>query len=177
MIANATNATGVPTLVWDAPWSYAESVTDGSKINGSFWFQLTVFASALVLWITVTVQSNRSQPSAQKEYSIAHDCQAARFRVKNIWALHPRIIVTRTSASLAITLAVAELVVFNAIANYTASGSVNASSALLILFAVIMFHFFTMSHKFMKVGEFATRNKFYALSSFLVLLMAVATFM
>jgi hypothetical protein len=169
-------------LSWEAPWSYSSSVTDVNAINGSFWFQLGIFVCAFVLWITIVVKSALTSGANKKNrttsaYTLNESCKERMLSTKYSWALLPRIIVTRTTASLVVTLALAQIIIFNAIANYSGSGTVNASAALLIFFAGIMFHFYTMSHKFMKYAEIPTAKKHYAISSFLVLLLAIAVFM
>lgn len=156
---------------WTATWTYRAPIDEQVDINGSFWFQLSVFFSAIVLWTIVIIRST------QQDTTIT---VATRNPVKSQfignWLNEPRIIVTRTTVSLLVALGTAELLIFNAVANYAGDGSINASSALFILMAALMFHFFTMSHKFVQSTESHERNRMYGLPSFIVLLMIVGVF-
>jgi hypothetical protein len=139
---------------------------------------MCIFLSAIVLWLIVVVKSSayRKESDMIVSYLLDTDCDAARFQVKAArgtpWVFRPRIIITRTTASLVVAVGTAELLVFNAIANYGGEGSVNASSALLILFTGVLFHFFTMTHKYMKSGVSDIRNRLYGVTSSFFLMFA-----
>jgi hypothetical protein len=167
-------------VVWKSSWSYRSVVHRNEKdINGSFWFQIAVLACVVTVWIFSVIKSIEGDRRSDHiiSYLMKEDCTVAKRSIPNQdpigWLFSPRVILTRTTASLIIAVATAELLVFNAIANYSGSGSTNASSSLLILMVALFFSFFTLTHKYLKSSESDTRDKLFWISSGLMLLMSV----
>ena len=164
-------------ITWIATWTYRGSVNEASKVNGSFWFQLVIFFSAIGLWTVHIVLSTIKKSAPSIQTSSNKELCKKQLLFNDNWLSECRVIVTRTTASLFITIATAELLIFNAIANYSGKGSVNASSAVMILFAGLMFYFFSMMHKHEKKSENApAQNGLYGIVSFFILFMATGVF-
>ncbi|MFB1020855.1 MAG: hypothetical protein QMC37_11540, partial [Flavobacteriales bacterium] len=81
-----------------------------------------------------------------------HGCKATMFNQKALGVfpplLRPCIIITRTVASLFVSIAIVELIIFNAIANYVKG--INAGSSLIVLFFGMLFHLCVLTFKFKK---------------------------
>lgn len=170
-------------VTWKSSWTYRGVVgKTNDDINGSLWFQLCVMVCVLLVWVFAIVKSIKGNRNSEDvvSYLLNVNCNIARltsgYEQKFNWFFYPRIIITRTTASLVVAVGTIELVIFNAIANYSGSGSTNASSAFLVLVVGFLFHFFIMTHKIMKSSDSDSMNKMYWVSSASVLLMAVGSF-
>ena len=168
-------------VVWKAGWSYKGVVGPRNEVNGSLWFQIATLVCVLTVWTLAVVRSVGSGDKSKRlvTYLLKEDCGIARWSPNNparAWVFYPRVVLTRTTASMIIALGTAELLIFNAIANYSGNGSANASSAILVLVVAFLFHFFSLTHKYMKTSESDVRDAFFGVYSGIVLGMAVGVF-
>lgn len=168
--------------VWKPTWSYRGASGSRDGVNGSLWFQIATLVCVLTVWTVAVVRSVGGGDKSERivTYLLREDCGIAKWSPKGptrAWIFYPRVIVTRTTASLLIAIGTAELLIFNAIANYAGDGSTNASSAILVLVVGLLFHFFSLTHKFMKTSDSDVRDRFFGVYSGLVLAMTVGFFM
>ena len=169
-------------VVWKPAWSYKGVVGRRDEVNGSLWFQIATLACVSTVWAIAVARSVSGADKSERllTYLLREDCGIARWSPKGSarsWIFLPRVVLTRTTASLLIAMGTAELLVFNAIANYSGNGSANASSAILVLVVGVLFHFFSLTHKYMKTSESDVRDGYFGVYSGIVLAMAVGFFL
>jgi hypothetical protein len=90
--------------------------------------------------------------------------------------MRPSVIVTRTTATIFLTICLLELMVFNLIANY--AHGVNPSASILVLLFGLIFYFLLLTHKHKKMHESDKNgNSSYAVGAFTLFVMIVGVWL
>lgn len=139
---------------WETTWSYRGAASDG--VSHAVVFQTLAMVSLFLVWIAVSAMSvfPKSQSETRKlSVILKMGCKAASFQERILgkyksW-LRPRVIVTRTYAAIFITFCLAQLLIFNMIANYVRG--VNASMSLVLTFFAFLLMFMRVTFKHQKI--------------------------
>ena len=101
------------------------------------------------------MQRQTKQKGNFSSYVYKTGCDAAKFQNQYLKSfpslMRPSVIVTRTTATIFLTICLLELMVFNLIANY--AHGVNASASILLLLFGLIFYFLLLTHKHKKMPE------------------------
>lgn len=168
----------VMNVEWETNWSYRRADVKAGERNHALWFQLVTLGFVMLMFSIVSWKKTLTKKGVQTlEMVFTHGCKATMFNQgmlsKYPTLLRPCIIITRTVASLFVSIAIVELVIFNAIANYVKG--INAGSSLVVLFFGILFHLCVITFKFKKTAHDSTM--IYARAAFPVLLMLVGVWL
>jgi hypothetical protein len=143
----------VMNVEWETNWSYRQADVKAGDVNHALWFQLVTVGLLTLMFCIVSWKKTLTKKGLQTlEMVYEHGCKATMFNQgmlsKYPTLLRPCIIITRTVASLFVSIAIVELIIFNAIANYVKG--INAGSSLIVLFFGMLFHLCVLTFKFKK---------------------------
>jgi hypothetical protein len=113
----------VMNVEWETNWSYRQADVKAGDVNHALWFQLVTVILLTVMFCIVSWKKSLTKKGRDTlEMVYERGCKATMFNQKALSVfpplLRPCIIITRTVASLFVSIAIVELIIFNAIANY-----------------------------------------------------------
>jgi hypothetical protein len=166
----------VMNVEWETNWSYRRADVKAGEPNHALWFQLVTFGFVMLMFGIVSLTPSLTRKGRDTlEMVYTHGCKATMFNQGTLskypTLLRPCIIITRTVASLFVSIAIVELIIFNAIANYVKG--INAGSSLIVLFFGILFHLCVLTFKFKKTESDTRRRYFFAAIPVLLMLLGV----
>ena len=164
---------------WETTWSYRGAASDG--VNHAVVFQTLAMGSLFLVWLAVSwisVYPKSYTETKKLSVILKEGCKAASFQERILgqykdW-LRPRVIVTRTYAAIFITFCIAQLLIFNMIANYVRG--VNASMSLVLTLFAFLLMFMRVTFKHQKIEENDKLGNYnYPLTSFIIFCMILGT--
>ena len=164
---------------WETTWSYRDAETDG--VNNAVVFQTLAMGALFLVWVAVSFISINPKPRSETKklrVILKDGCKAAAFQEGILshhgYLMRPRVIVTRTNAAIFITFCLAQLLIFNMIANYVRG--VNASLSLILTLFTFLLMFMRVTFKHQKIEEVDhLGNKSYFMNSGIIFIMIVGT--
>ena len=163
---------------WETNWSYRQADVKAGDPNHALYFQLVTFVFVMLMFGIVSLTPTLTKKGRETlEMVYEHGCKASMFHQTALSVfpplLRPCIIITRTVASLFVSIAIVELIIFNAIANYVKG--INAGSSLIVLFFGMLFHLCVLTFKFKKAEK--DGHMIYARAAAPMLLMLVGVWL